>query len=147
MGKVDRGLLGRLELHKHHPFYLAWCNMKTRCDNPNSTQHQWYGGRGISYCEEWGTFLNFYKDMFPEWESGLMLDRVDNNEGYSKGNCRWVTARENALNRRSTRITQDIANSIRELYKTGRYTQGNLAERFGVSQPYISDILTHRAWK
>jgi hypothetical protein len=87
-------------LPKEHPVYLAWTNMKTRCDNPKSTQYKWYGARGIHYCEEWKFFKNFYADMFEDWHLGLMLDRKRNNEGYSKDNCRWVTPEVSANNRR-----------------------------------------------
>jgi hypothetical protein len=63
-------------LPKWHPVYAAWTNMKTRCDNPNSTQYRWYGGRGITYCEAWRSFENFFNDMYPSWASGLILDRI-----------------------------------------------------------------------
>ena len=84
---IPRGGLATLGLHKHHPFYLAWVNMKTRCDNPKSTQWGWYGARGIAYEERWKAFLEFYKDMWEAWEEGLTLERGDNNLGYSKQNC------------------------------------------------------------
>lgn len=99
---LARGELKQLGLHKHHPFYLAWTNMKTRCDNPKSTQYKWYGQRGIHYCKDWKKFRNFYMDMFPTWERGLILDREDNDGDYHKGNCRWVTYTESAWNRSST---------------------------------------------
>lgn len=86
-------------LDKHHPFYMAWCNMKSRCRNPNSTQYPWYGGRGISYCIEWESFKAFYDDMFPTWVSGLSLDRIDPNEDYYKDNCRWTSKQTQSLNR------------------------------------------------
>ena len=35
--------------------------------------------------------------------TGHQLDRIDSNKGYEPGNCRWVTAKENANNRRNTR--------------------------------------------
>ena len=87
-------------LPKDHSFYMAWTNMKTRCDNPKSTQYKWYGGRGITYCEEWAEFENFYDDMFLNWEAGKTLDRKDNNDNYYKENCEWSTHKEQALNRR-----------------------------------------------
>jgi len=90
-------------LDKHHPFYMAWCNMKTRCNNPKSTQYQWYGGRGITYCESWEKFESFYIDLFEFWTPGLTLDRKDNNSNYCKSNCRWVTQQEQNLNRRARR--------------------------------------------
>lgn len=86
-------------LHKSHPVYAAWTNMKTRCNNPNSSQWLWYGKRGIKVCERWNTFENFYADMFPTWERGLELDRRDNNKGYEPDNCRWITHEENCQNR------------------------------------------------
>lgn len=86
-------------LPKYHPFYMAWTNMKTRCDNANSTQYKYYGGRGISYTPEWKFFENFYNDMFSEWHLGLSLDRIDTNGDYGPDNCRWVTTNVQMKNR------------------------------------------------
>jgi hypothetical protein len=99
--RLFRGELARMGLHKHHPFYMAWCNMKTRCDNPNSSQYIWYGARGITYCAEWAIFRNFHQDMWEDWGEGLELDRRNNNKPYSYENCRWVIHQVNCLNRRA----------------------------------------------
>ena len=97
---VERGGLAKLGLHKHHPFYMAWVNMKSRCDNPNSTQYEWYGGRGISYDPAWKDFAEFYSDMFPRWGLGLTLERVLVNENYSKHNCTWIPQANQTISRR-----------------------------------------------
>jgi hypothetical protein len=33
--------------------YNAWCSMRERCLNPNREDYEWYGGRGITICQEW----------------------------------------------------------------------------------------------
>ena len=80
--------------------YSSWCNMKTRCTNPNFKQYKDYGGRGITICKEWlDSFEQFYKDMGPK-PKGMTLDRIDNNKGYEPLNCKWSTYSEQNKNRR-----------------------------------------------
>ncbi len=93
-------------LHKHHPFYMAWCNMKTRCDNPKSGKWEHYGGRGISYDPKWKSFECFYLDMFPFWFEGLTLERKDNNGNYCQDNCDWVPQSVQNGNRRPRRFNK-----------------------------------------
>lgn len=128
-------------LPKNHPVYVAWTNMKTRCDNPRSTQFKWYGARGIHYCPEWAKFQAFYEDMFPGWQQDLVLDRKDNELSYYPDNCRWIAESESAMNRRSTKIDHDARYSLVQFWKTGKYTQAELAKMFGVLQPTISHLL------
>ena len=83
--------------------YRVWVQMKHRCDNPQNPSYHSYGGRGITYCAEWKTFPAFYADM-GELPEGLTLDRIDNNKGYYKENCRWATRLEQAQNRTTGKI-------------------------------------------
>lgn len=84
------------------PEYKVWRSMKARCDNPNEKYYYLYGGRGIRVCDRWyRSFTNFLSDMGSK-ESGMSLDRIDNDKGYEPSNCRWVTAKEQANNRRDT---------------------------------------------
>lgn len=76
----------------------SWTSMKQRCLNPKNQQYKDYGGRGIGVCGEWLLFDNFYRDM-GERAASLELDRIDNEKGYCKENCRWVTRKVNANNR------------------------------------------------
>ena len=79
--------------------YRRWASMKARCNNPNTTNYEIYGGRGITYDPSWENFLNFYADMKDTFEEMLELDRIDVNKNYSKENCRWVTHNENNYNK------------------------------------------------
>ena len=87
------------------PTYGSWMAMKQRCYNKKDKMYQSYGGRGIEVCLEWHDFVAFYEDMGDRPE-GYELDRVDNNKGYSKNNCRWVDRATNMRNRSNTRITK-----------------------------------------
>jgi hypothetical protein len=86
--------------------YTAWCNMKTRCTNENFVDARYYSEAGISYDPSWKHFNNFIADM-GEAPEGYLLDRIDNNKGYNKENCRWATPTESARNRRNVRLTKE----------------------------------------
>jgi hypothetical protein len=79
--------------------YSIWRGMVQRCTNPNHISWKYYGARGIKVCDDWFKFINFYNDMQPK-PLGLSLDRRDNDLGYNKENCRWVTFVEQANNKR-----------------------------------------------
>lgn len=83
--------------------YASWRSMKSRCSpNPNSKYFDGYYCRGIRVCGRWETFENFLEDMAPR-PAGMVLDRVNNDSGYSKENCRWARPKVSSNNRRITK--------------------------------------------
>jgi|SRR5690606_13156339 len=81
------------------PEYQSWAGMKTRCDNPEADNYEYYGGRGIKYCEDWESFELFFRDM-GERPDGMTLDRINPDGDYCKENCRWATKKEQSFNSR-----------------------------------------------
>ncbi len=117
------------------PEYEAWSQMKKRCTNPKHKYWHRYGGRGITVCERWQEFENFYSDMGDRPE-GKQLDRLDNDKGYSPDNCRWVTSKENNNNRENS-IKVDFGyfqltiDELAELAMVNRVSIYNRWKRYG----------------
>lgn len=82
------------------PEYRVWHCMKNRCLNPRAHNFAYYGGRGVTVCERWLKFENFFSDMGPRPSRRHSIDRIDNSRGYEPGNCRWATMKEQCANRR-----------------------------------------------
>ena len=79
--------------------YIAWKNMRARCNNSNNTKYQYYGGIGIKVCERWDDFTLFLLDMGKKPSPKHSIDRYPDKEGnYEPGNCRWATTYEQASN-------------------------------------------------
>lgn len=81
-----------------------WGSMITRCINPNSPNYINYGKRGITVCNEWRKFSNFFLWCINNgYKEGLSIDRIDVNKGYYPDNCRFITLEEQQGNKRNNR--------------------------------------------
>lgn len=112
------------ENRTENPLYKCYHAMLGRCYNQNNKFYNYYGGRGITVCEEWkglNGFSQFLKDMGKR-PKDKTLDRTDNSKGYSADNCRWATRSQQQNNQR-TPVTNTSGYKGVSLYKAnGKWT-------------------------
>ena len=119
---INEGLIKRSRTHgmAHTKEYNSWASMKARCLNKKNPNYKNYGGRGITVCNRWMKFENFYADMGKR-PKGKSIDRINNDKGYYKENCRWATRKEQNNNTRGNHLltyknrTQTVTQWISEI--------------------------------
>ena len=89
------------------PWYPTYKVMMQRCghwEGASERKLNDYRDRGITVCDLWQKSPLDFGDWLLShgWRKGLQIDRIDNNQGYTPENCRVVTPKENANNRRDT---------------------------------------------
>jgi len=133
----------------HTKLHDVWTNMKQRILNPKNKGYKDYGGRGIKICDEWLEFIPFRDWALSNgYKEDLQINRIFNDDNYEPSNCEFITHTENSRSRRGQKIkNMEIANEIRDLNKTGKYTQKELAEKYGVHRRTISLIINNKIWK
>lgn len=132
------------------PEYFVWKQMRNRCNTTTDYHWERWGGRGITICKRWDDFQAFLKDMGPRPSPKHQIDRQDNDLGYwcgkpecpecgpagRKPNCRWVTAKEQARNKR---------NNVRVEVDGTSYTLADLADEYGIRYGCLASRL-RKGW-
>lgn len=87
-----------------HEYYI-WTGIKSRCYNINHNYYKYYGGRGIKMHDDWfNSFECFYKYIGKAPSIKHTIDRINNNGNYEPSNIQWATRKDQANNRRNTRL-------------------------------------------
>ena len=95
--------------------YHRWESMMGRCYGDKRSFYKNYGGRGIKVCDEWHNPVAFVEWALANgYEENLSLDRIDNDGDYCPENCRWATLKQQARNKRTSRLI-DIDGTIKTL--------------------------------
>jgi len=125
------------EGNSKHPLYATYHMMRQRCHNPNATDYQNYGGRGIFVCDRWlNSFECFVKDVGKR-PKGYTLERVNNSLGYSPSNVIWASP---------TRQSENKRNTVRLVYAGVTRTVKEWAELTGIDRKLILARIRDLKW-
>jgi len=107
--------------------YNIWNTMRQRCQNPNDAWWHYYGGKGITICDEWQIFENFEKWALTNgYADNLTIDRKDTSKGYSPNNCRWITNKEQQRNKSNNIV---VGTTLKELCEQRGLNYGRVSKR------------------
>jgi hypothetical protein len=110
--------------------YITWQAIKYRCNISTGRASKVYHNKGIQVCPEWlDSFPKFLEDMGLAPSPDHSIDRINNDEGYSKANCRWATAKQQCRNRRTNVFVE---------YQGENLCIAEWAERFNLPYSVIS---------
>lgn len=127
------------------PTYKSWHSMKQRCLNPNNPSAHNYSERGITVCDRWLDFNNFLADM-GERPENTSLDRIDNDKGYSKENCRWTDHTTQIRNSIISKLDLNKAVNIIQRHENGE-SQVEIAAFYKVDPSTVRAVITGKTWK
>jgi hypothetical protein len=97
--------------------------------------------RGV--CERWrgpDGFTNFLADVGERPSRAHSLDRVDNSKGYEPGNCRWATFGQQARNRGVSRLTDEKALRVIDLWEAG-HRLPDIARELGIGKATVGGVI------
>lgn len=132
------------------PEHKAWSSMIKRVTNPSPKDAHRYAGRGITVCDWWLEFENFYADMGPRPSPNHSVERKNNDGNYEPGNCRWATKLEQMGNRSNNRYVVYRGERMHfneAVRRAGVVKRTTAARRFNIMGWSLEDSLetpTHR---
>lgn len=104
------------------PLWKRYWIIKRRLKRP--------GYAHVSMCDEWTRDFQSFRKWAIEngYREDLTIDRIDNSKGYFPDNCRWVSLKAQANNRRSNVVVE---------YHGNRFTLVELADHIGLNHSTV----------
>ena len=144
---IYRAIFCKRMKEKFNGLYDVWQKLKQRCFDPKDEAYKYYGGRGITVCEEWrGNFHTFYEWAKNKHREGLTIDRVNNDGNYEPSNCRFTTRKENMRNCSATKLNIKQVKEIKKLLQDNKLSQRKIGLMFKVDNTAISKIKIGKTW-
>ncbi len=126
--------------------YNTWRAMIRRCTDKNFISYKDYGAKGIKFDPNWEKFENFFSDMGSSYVDGYTIERLNNLEGYFKGNCTWIPRKDQPRNATSNKLSMKLAIEVRDLYNYG-YNIFELTQIYNCSKSVINNCVNNISWK
>lgn len=127
----------------HDRLFKIWTSMRSRCRDKNHPAYKWYGGKGVTVCDEWQDYQTFKKWAYENGydEKARMhdcsIDRIDPNGNYCPENCRWADIQTQAENKTAIRLYE---------FNGERHTVSEWARRYGIKKSTLSWRLVKLGW-
>lgn len=133
--KTDGSRKGRLLR-----IYNTWLHMVKRCTDSTHRDYPYYGERGITVCEDWLSYDNFYEwAMANGYKDDLTIDRIDVNGNYEPSNCRWATRLEQARNTRKNVYVD--GKCLSQIAEENNIPCGRVADRYGRGYTTVEELI------
>lgn len=121
-------------------FYKIWHGILKRCNNKKHKSYHIYGGKGIKCF--WKSFEEFKQEMYDSYlihikkfgEKNTTIDRINNDKGYFKKNCKWATKKEQTRNIKTNRFIT---------YNGQKKILADWSEELGIGHSTIINRLNH----
>lgn len=142
-----------------HPLYRVYRGMMSRCYNKSNPNYKWYGGLGITVCEEWygnpEIFIQW--GLNNNWKPKCHIDKdikcTELNiipHIYSPKTCQFISAKENvgfATNRNNygshpnIKLSHEEVAEIIHKYMSGKANGVELAKEYNVGTAAIYRLI------
>tara|TARA_Y100001956_G_C4111390_1_gene182623 strand:- start:731 stop:1759 length:1029 start_codon:yes stop_codon:yes gene_type:complete len=127
-GYLGKGVFNSKTKIRGKIIYGTWNSMLQRCYNPKDWRYSFYGGRGVSVCENWWNFQNFAEwfvdnlSLLPEnFEYQMDKDLKNCGKVYSPESCIFVPKSLNVALQMERPCSNEYGVGIRFIEGTGKF--------------------------